>query len=203
MGTAKMNNYEIEFKRDPLNREVALELDDLNNNRRQCINGLEALAEKGSVIAMIAVGDALLTGRYGTQIDEERGIEYFKKAKQMGSIEAAYRLARYLEAKKDYAQAELELRALCEQNFSPAAYLLGHAFYTNRLGKTDKTLAIRYLEKAAKEGHYHAMRWLALIKWRHGSPIQKISSIYTFIVSLWVLFRQIRVSKSSDSLRKW
>lgn len=116
--------------------------------------------------------------------EKAKGIEYYKKALQAGSLKAAYQLALYYDAKKTDEDYELALKYFligAEKNHIESLRSLGWIYSTGK-GKIDKNinLAISYYERTAAMGSERWMNHLADLYIERG-----ISGDYSKAINLY------------------
>ncbi|BDW81414.1 hypothetical protein MACH24_08520 [Erythrobacter sp. Dej080120_24] len=156
-----MNNYEREIHSDPYSATVREALTLRSCKPSTAYEKLAEVAAMGSPMANMILGDAHLMGRNGLTKDEDQGERFLRRASKLGSLEGAFRLARYLEAKKLNSEAIQIYENLSEARFAPAAFVLGVSYTKGTFTEKDLDLGTRYLKVAADEGHLHAKDWLA------------------------------------------
>jgi TPR repeat protein len=166
------------------------------------LNGMKQLAEEGSSLSMMFLGDAYLFGRYGLKKEPALAERWLRRSASAGSIEGAYLLARYLQGCGRHDAALVEYNKLAESGFSPALFVLGTIHYKGEIARKDIDKAFYYFIEASKLGHLHAKHWVSYIQMNDGLGI--ISWIVGFFkrCTLIIPFVKTRVMyPQSDRLR--
>ncbi len=169
----------------------------------EALRRLEMLADQGSLLSLVFLGDAYLYGR-GVDPDVERGKAYLFKAAKAGSIEASFRLARFLGRNGDTEESIDALRKLAERGYSPAMYLLGWRYYRGIGVDEDPVAAFHYWKMADRNGHLLARQHL-LHTYRSGRcGVGKRILGYLGMVGFIPVFVKYKMKHpNSDRLRQW
>lgn len=152
------------LKREPDPDKLLRALGILASEPTLALGQLKMLADQGSLLSMVFIGDAYLHGR-GVEPDIELGKALIERAIDGGSIEGRFRMGNFFEETGQYDKSINERRILAEYGYSPAMYLLAWMYYNGRdAGVTiDIDKAIFYWTMAAEAGHLHAKRQLSYI----------------------------------------
>jgi len=164
---------------------------------------LEDLANGGSALAMLYIGDTYGNGR-GVSRNVKLGDQWYQRAADRGSIEAAHRLAFGHYHNRDYDKAISILEGLCERGFTPAMFWLGTICYTGRGVNKNNEKAIEYWTIAEAGGHLLEKRRLSILL-RSGQLglIGRLKG-YAKLLTLIIPFVICSVKyPRSDRLRDW
>ncbi|GEM_PF-1824013 len=155
-------NLQREWDEDPLGDQLWNALCELTSAPSVGLESLTALAECGSPVAMLYLGDVHEYGQNGLPIDRDAAEYWFRKSAEAGSIEGRFQLANLLGSEKRSELALAEWEALSNLGFSPAIFYLGYCHYKGLLGlEVDYVAAHKYWRRAMRKGHLHAGIWLA------------------------------------------
>jgi len=125
-------------------------------------NQLEQLAQRGSAVAMMHLGDALIYGRCGIAANLKEGENWLLRSAEGGSVEGRFRLANFYVRQKRDREALSHWIKLADWGYSPAIFYLGYCHYHGLLGlEVNLEQAIRHWRLAHQSGHFHAGIWLA------------------------------------------
>lgn len=196
-----MENYNLEFERDSKKNAVKIALDMCSSQPSEALEQLRILAEEGSCMSQLALGDFYLYGRHGLEPDFILAEKFLQSAKGQGSREAAYRLAKHYLRSHRYDDAISELEELAESDFIPALFRLGHIYYEGVLAERNIKKSKEFFSRASDLGHIHSMHWLSLIKRRDPKLKSKIEGILIFLRSIPIYIRLKRHSPQSEKLR--
>jgi len=192
---------EWQADRDPDAIKMALEL--RNAHPQDSVDQLKNLADLGSSLAMVYIGDAYANGR-GLERDVNVGVNWYIRAADHGSTEAAHRLAFYHYHMKRFNDSIEILRRLSDQGFSPATYCLGLFCYHGVGVEKSLPLAMKFWELAASRGHLLAARKISFVL---RSGVYGLLGVMKGIVKMFFLIiPYIRCSLDnprSDRLREW
>lgn len=191
-----MNTYLSELYADPHCDEVSEALFLRKTDPRSAVAIFEKFAERGSAISLCALGDIYAYGRYGIEADHAKAEQYLQKAKDTGSIEGAFRLAKFYEYRGNSDKAIEGLIALSEKGFSPAAYSLGCKYVKGDIVDEDLEQAFFYFKKAEEQGHLISRQWVGYLFRKRKGLLNKIRG--TMIIGSTIL--QIRRAHKVDSL---
>lgn len=171
---------------------------------RDRAEGLEQLANQGSIVAGAIVGDSYINGRPGYDIDIEKGLKLLARARSSGSIEASYRLARTLQTSGKPDEAKAIFQGLHEGGYAPATWNLGYGYFTGDWGRKDLDKAEYYFSNAADRGHLYAKHWSLWLALKE-RPVR--SDCLRVVVAMLRTMIAIRITRihhpRSDSLRIW
>ncbi len=130
---------------------------------QEAIKELEVLAKDGSALAMFYLGSYYNFGKYDITQDFTLSKYWWKKSKELGSLEASFSLARRFELEGDYRCAINEHQSLVKLNFYPSKYILGLHYYKGDWFEKDIKQSIELFKAAEKQGHLHAKHWHSYI----------------------------------------
>jgi len=135
----------------------------LQRNRAEGFQAIESLAERGSVLSILFVADAIRKGDlYRLDLDKAEG--WYKRAVALGSGRAMYGLGLVHLARRDLGAAIEALQAAGHRGCGAALWALGLLYRQGGEGMTsDIALARAYFERGASLGHVWASRSLALM----------------------------------------
>jgi TPR repeat protein len=126
-------------------------------------------AERGSVVAQLALGCWHVKGEEGLQQDDVKAAAWFREAADLGDVTAQNALAccyyqgQWVE--KDYALAEKWMRKAADQGLAVSQFSMGSAYARGEVGvKMDLPLGKTYLELSAAQGNQGAVALLKRIR---------------------------------------
>ena len=191
--------WRIESDPDRLRHAIDLrEMDSIS-----ALDELQALADDGSALAMLYIGDTYGNGR-GVPRDVERGDHWYQRAADRGSIEASHRLAFGYYHSRDYQKSIELLGRLSDLGFIPAMYCLGSFYFTGTGVDKDMGKAVECWIKAESGGHLVAKRRVSIIL---------RSGVYGFVGRIRGFLKMLRLiypfviynmkKPRSDRLRDW
>lgn len=157
-------NISREWSKDINKCELFYALQIIKSDPQGGLDALKKLAEDGSSLSMMYLGDAYRGHREGIPKDQGAVEYWMERGAKAGSIEAAYIFADCLLKSGRELEAIAEYENLSKKDFSPAFYVLGHTlFYGRGEVHIDKEKAIEYLNNGKNLGHLYCRRMLALI----------------------------------------
>ncbi len=156
-------NLQKEWDSEPLAPDLRKTLYVGNTDPAAAIESMKDIAAKGSSLNMFYLGEYYMYGRNGIKRDFEAAELWLREAASGGSIEGAYLLARYLQGRGRYEEAEVEYQKLANRGFSNALFVLGLQYYKGEWLEKDIEKSIGYFEEAEKRGHLHSKHWLSHI----------------------------------------
>ncbi|MEP3052481.1 MAG: tetratricopeptide repeat protein [Erythrobacter sp.] len=198
----EMEQYSLEVRSDPKADQVEAAIRTRKDDIIRAIEELENLAGSGSVVAKLVLGDLYLYGWFDAPIDREKGEALLLEAKDLGSIEAAFRLACYYQKYVRNNEAIAVFEELADRSYSPAIYRLGLMYQEGLLAEMNPQESKRHLEKAAKLGHIPALKSLARMNATSLNPISFLIGLCQYLGSIVPHFRQLRTDRLSDNLRE-
>ena len=194
--------WEAELFKEKLLRASRLQ----DSNQEECLQIWQELADMGSPLASLYLGDAYANGRFGVR-DIEIGMKLYRRSADLGSIEAKHRLAYWLWFKRDYASSIELLESAAMQGFLPAMYVLGAVYYTDYDGhtvKSDIPLALSYWKKAEAMGSLEAKRRLSIYLRRPGAGfLSKVLGLVKLVTLMPDFVYTLMRRPDSDRLRAW
>tara|TARA_R110002124_G_scaffold237361_1_gene402642 strand:- start:465 stop:1061 length:597 start_codon:yes stop_codon:yes gene_type:complete len=196
-----LNTYLTELYADPHCEEVSEALFLRKTNIQSALDTFKEFAKKGSAISLCALGDIYAYGRFGIEADHEKAEQYLQKAKDIGSIEGAYRLARFYEYRGNSNKAIEGLIALSEKGFSPATFLLGCKYRKGDIVDEDLEQAFFYFKKAGEQGHLIARQWVGYLLRKRKGLLNKIRGTMIIGSTILPIRRAHKVDSLSDCIR--
>lgn len=195
-------NISREWSSDPHPHKLLNALQLIKSDVPAGVEMLSKLAENGSSLAMMYLGDAYMKGKYGMRKDDDLGEYWLRRSAAGGSIEGAYILAWHLLRSGRTDEALAEYRRLSDLGYSPAQFVLGWQYYKGPAVQRDLPNAMYYLELADKSGHLHAGHWICHILMReHMGPLAWLRGLFKKM-RLTIPFVRTMVSyPNSDRLR--
>jgi len=169
----------------------------------QGIAALSNIAESGSSLATMYLGNMYLKGTDGISKNENLGENLLVRSSQNGSIEGSYILAfHYIETNKiDLGMKEYF--HLSELNYFPAQFQLGYLYITGDKIERDIDRAIHYFRLASKNGHFPSRHWLCHILMKERSSFFCWILGFTMKVVFTIPFIYTSVTyANSDRMRK-
>jgi TPR repeat protein len=193
-------NLEREWDRERSALELWDAVHELDKDRASGVSTLERLAEEGSPLAMVYLGNAFWPEDGETTKDLAE--HWLRRAAEAGSLEGRYQLAKLFEWLGDGPRAVAEHRQSAQEGYGPSMYLLGRIFYAGRLVAQDIPQAVSYLERAKRVGHLPTLGLLAYIYRKEAFGLQRFVTaqcdcIAKFPIVIWYAFRH----PSSDRMR--
>lgn len=132
------------------------------------LRDLMELAEGGSAISAMYLGHFYMTGQHGVDIDNDLGERWLRRSADMGSIEGGFRLAKYMQARDRDDEAMVLYRALSNNNYMPANFVLGVEYYLGEAVDKNAEISLEFFKKADAAGHLHAGHWVSYILMKDG-----------------------------------
>lgn len=154
-------NMQQEWDAEPFRGELWDALEARKQGREAGVETLTDLAAGGSALAMMYLGLAYVKESASSDIMLRE--EWLIKAARAGSIEGRLQLAAHYHQQKRWVEAESELKALAEREYSPAMYALGDLLYRGELGRRSVPEAVHYLKLAKDFGNLPARARLSWI----------------------------------------
>ena len=151
------------------------------------------LASDGHTESMVMLGWLQLNG-LGVTRDEAKAIESFQRAAGLGSAIGNFYYGRYLTRIAKHAEAFPHYRVAAGMGHMPSTFWVGYMAARGHGIKQDLPLAYRFLILAAKRGHMHALREVAVLDirghrgfvWRLLAPAEfTVAVIGAFVVGLF------------------
>ncbi len=196
-------NLSLEWESDPESDLLWDATKLLDGNTLLALAELKALADKGSALSMMYLGDTYLNGRGVTQ-DVEKGEKWMRRAAERGSIEGAQRLAVFYKKRGDFNRAREEFMKLDDRYFSHAMYLLGHMHYFGQVVDKYVEKSIYYWRRAEENCHLLAKNWYSYLlrneKFGIIAKIKGYAKLFTLLISG---VRCKIMHTDSDRLRDW
>jgi|GEM_PF-6830554 len=164
-----------------MGREPAVVLPELNE-----------LAERGSVDALVYLGHMYQEG-LGTEADSGTAKDYFKRARDAGSVEGAYRLGRLYVDAADFQKAEDAFAIGVERNHLPSIYWMARILESSEGDACKQDLARSLYRIASKKGHYFARKRLIALLIRRTSGMSDniraiLMAIRFYAISPWIFW---------------
>ncbi len=142
---------------------------------------LTSAADRGDVAALLAVGWINETGASGAQ-DLEFAKVCYRRAAELGSLDALYRLGRILKESDDAKAALSVFEQGAEQQHLPCISALGHLMLNVSKSTQETEIGMKYLNDAASRGHFYARGKLVVLE------MEKEDSIFQLLRLLKQLF---------------
>ncbi len=167
------------------------------------LNDYRTRANADEIAAQIYLGWAYVKGT-DVEKDESLGRALLERAANLGSKEAAYRLASCLILRND-GDGIARLTQLSAENYAPAAYDLGNCYYAGFLVERDSHAAAREWSHAANNGHLIAK--IKLLKFQsqlsplHRKPLIFLKMFGAFVLAASVLLRDMSDPRVLGSLK--
>lgn len=196
-----MNTYLSELYADSHCDQVSEALFLRKTDILAAVDSFEEFATKGSAISLCALGDIYAYGRFGIEADHEKAEQYLQKAKDAGSIEGAFRLARFHEYRGNSEKAIEGLIALSEKGFSPATYSLGCKYVKGEIVDENLEQAFFYFKKAEEQGHLISRQWVGYLLRKRKGLLNKIGGTIVIASTILPIRRAHKVDSLSDCLR--
>ncbi len=199
-------NIDREWSNEPDASSLWSAVELQESNPQECLRIFHELAERGSNLAKCYLGDAYANGR-GVDRDIERGMQWYQRASDSGSIEASHRLAFWLWYQGEYQVAVERLKDIGERGFSPALCVLGSIYYSDyddHKIASNVELALKYWRAAEASGHLIAKRRLSIFLRRKESGLFDKFRGYFKLLRLLPEFMYFSIKyPASDRLRSW
>lgn len=166
------------------------------------IQKLEQLANSGSPLAKMYLGDILAKGKHGVTKNGAAGIEWLKRSAAEGSIEGEFGLAWHLLDIGNVTEALAHYEHLADLDYPPALYVLGSLYYKGEAVERNHPTALRYFLKGEALGHLYAANWVYRMRLRCGiGPNARIGALAKRIALLFPLVKVAWSHPNSDRLR--
>jgi len=145
--------YDVDARSDPYLDEYVKARDRIAAEGPWAVKEMEALAYRGSIMAILYVSDAM---RAGTTYDQDLpGAErWYEVAVASGSIRGLTGLAATHLLMGKVEQAVTELDAAIQKNYPPAMNDLAGIYFRGDLGRRDKPTALALYQRGASLGHF-------------------------------------------------
>jgi TPR repeat protein len=142
-------------------------------------------------------------------INPSWGFEYFKKAADMGHIDAKALMGRAmllgLGTAQDYSAAEVLTREALDKGSAEALYVMGIKYYYGIGAKKDKSLGIIYLAQAQSNGSVYAAkqlrRFFAEDALEHIKTADNRAEIKTYLLSAGAMITEGSVDCDAYSIK--
>lgn len=160
---------------------------------------LTDLAQNGSPLAMMYLGNIYSRGRYGVAQDTKLG-EYWLTRSASVSIEGRYQLAIFFRFMGRHDESIAEFGKLAELQYSPALFELGR-IYLRGIG-VDKDLkkALHYFRDGEKQGHLFAASFVGNTQLQMGF-FSRIRGIIKKASCVIPIIKTIITYPNSDKIR--
>ncbi|GAA4780862.1 hypothetical protein GCM10023219_31220 [Stakelama sediminis] len=169
MATPKLGeNIAREWDEEPRAPELWDALQQLKSDPMAGLDAMLYLAEAGSRLAMVYLGDIYLNAKHGVPKDVQRAELWLRRGAAEGSIEAGLGLAWLLLTSGRTDDALTEYQRIADLHHSPALFALGWQYYKGKDVAHDIQKALYYFERAKAEGHLHAANCICCIRMRPG-----------------------------------
>jgi len=156
----------------------------LRTDAARALNGLEGLAERGSLMSMLYIANAFSEG-VGVRADPQQSEQWYRKAADCGSMLARYELGRLLLKREEYRAAQEAFERGMSQNHAPSIHMLALMYLRGQGVSKDKRRARELLEKSASLGHVFSKRNLGVLLMSGDfGPTQRLRGVSLFLSAL-------------------
>ncbi len=148
----------------------------LSTNRSEALRGLRALADHGSRMSMLQIGDSEIyvddapKTRLVIRPDYRQAEIWYRRAADMGLIHATHALGGLYRSRKEYKKALAEFYLATSADFAPSMNCLGLMYLKGEGVTCDIQQARYWLERGSRFGHFFSKLNLSrlLLKGRFG-----------------------------------
>lgn len=143
--------------------------------KRDYVRAMKEFKADGGNVACYNIGLMYYRGE-GVKPNRGEGIKWFRKAADMGNVQAQFLMGTLYDKGEDLARDQGEafrwyLRA-AEQGHSQAQFNVGYMYTVGEGVKKDRKEAMAWLGKAAAQGHEKAAKMLKVMEEGASSPEQ-------------------------------
>lgn len=196
-------NIEAAWSHEPDLEELWAATSELTRNPKAALRRLQRLAELGSALSAMYIGDALIYGR-GVPKNVKSGEKWLRKSTEQGSIEGAYRLSKHFLESEQSENALNLLHALRKKGFAPAIWKLGMMHLEGEYFDKNNDVAMGYLREAESLGHIVSKHWISWILRKDSESLKNKFRGFLKIPSLIITGVYYRMRyPDSDKLRSW
>jgi TPR repeat protein len=149
---------------------------------------LSALADKGDVEALLALGWIYEAGAAGTQNLELAKLCY-QRAADSGSCDALYRLGRILRKSNDLRGALGAFERGAKQEYLPCISALGLLMIRTAVNPNQTRDGMRWLTDAATRGHFFARKEILMLEFENESSFIKQIKILVKVICLGIRYK--------------
>jgi TPR repeat protein len=158
------------------------ELEQVVRTRRrypyEAMTRLKVLAERGSAMAMVFLGDSYRRG-IGTDKDLAQSEEWYRRAADAGSVLGLYLLGRLFILQGRYDEAKSAFHFAAAGGYPPATSWLGRMYYFGWGGEKNIARAKLLLEEASARGNIIATSLLGhLLVKTHVSRVELLRGMF-------------------------
>ena len=172
---------------DIISEELAFEAY-RNGNYKVASRTLSALADQGNVEALLALAWINESGAMGA-IDPELAKLFYKRAANLGSCDASYRLGRILRKSNDLSGALAAFERGAKQDHLPSISALGLLMVRTASNSDQTRVGMRWLSDAADRGHFFAKKEMLILGLENTNSFLRQLIILTKMVQLGILYR--------------
>jgi TPR repeat protein len=194
-------NIAREWQNEIFSDQLWNALQTLKIDRRDGINELTGLTNKGSVLAMVYLGSALIKDSREIPENAVLGENWLTRSAELGSIEGEFILAYHLVEAGSIDAGIQSYENLSHKGYAPAQFALGHRYFTGDRLPNDIDKALFYFRAATDNGHYPSKRYLARIMTSQGGLRNKINGIFLRCQVFVSSFRTYLTYPNSDRVR--
>ena len=151
--------YDLDAKRDPHMAEYAKVRDSMRADPHSAIREMETLAYRGSIMSILFIADAMLTGSWYEQ-DLPGAERWFEVAAKSGSVRGIAGSAATHLLMGRHADAIKELEEAISKRYPPAINSLAKLYFLGQGVPEDKAKALSLWREGAALGHLHSKRHL-------------------------------------------
>jgi hypothetical protein len=166
-----LSNPFIDWDREPDLDGLRLAYNKLQTDNDGALKELRELADQGSVMSMIYIGDDYYSrrGQIGNIL---KAREWYGLASENGSLIAEYKIGRLYYNDDHFNSALFHFNKIIDDGPSGSLHIVGHMYQHGKGVDRDLETAKRYFELGAAKGHVYAKRDLSrfLMSGRYGIP---------------------------------
>lgn len=202
MKAVQSENLDREWINDPSAPELwdALRLIEIDLGRG--LAELETLAKRGSPLSAMYLGHVNMTGQYGANVNRHLGEKWLRLSADMGSTEARFRLAKYLQEYNRDEGAIILYKLMADQGYMPANFVLGIEYHLGEYVEKDRDLSLHFFRRAEAAGHIHAKHWVSHLLMKDGRILPWLQGAFKKATLLVPMIYYSISRPNSDRLRR-
>jgi len=144
----------------------------------------------------------MLLNGLGIRQDEAQAMKWFERAAALGSVQGQFYYGRYLTRIGRHDEACKLYRSAAKAGHLPSIFWAGYVLARGQGVAQNLKEAYWYLLQAAKRGHVHALREIALLDMGgHRGPFWRLPGLVEFVVAVAAAFVLALINRESDLLR--